>query len=324
MKSLIEQNEYAAAADHLFNLQIKNWELMKTNYEALKDVRTKSFWYSGFKLNIQFNSGRIKSTSAVVDKNSIANRQCFLCLNNLPEEQKGILIKDKFILLCNPYPILPQHFTIATLEHKPQAIEEYFSDFLELSKIFSDKYSLIYNGPACGASAPDHLHFQAGTKNFIPIGNDIQQIKNKYGKVVREVEEGTITFINDGLRRIIFIESTDQLYIENNFSKIVKIYGEQTEYKPEPLMNLVCSFNYESGWSLIIFLRSKHRPEIYFKNDPDKIIISPAAIDLGGLIIAPREEDFNKIDVKLLQEIISEVSLNSKTFELMINSFKQS
>lgn len=322
--SLIEQNEYAAAAAHLFELQIKNWSLMKTNYDAMKDVKTKSFWYDGFKLNVQFNPGRIKSTSAFVDENSIANRPCFLCIKNLPEEQTGIIIKDKFILLCNPYPILPQHFTIAVLEHEPQAIAEYFSDFLELGKILSNKYSLIYNGPACGASAPDHLHFQACTRNFIPIENDIHQMKNDYGKVIHEVEDGTITFINDGLRRIIFMESTHQLFIENNFSKIVKIYGEQTGSKSEPMLNLVCSYDQEFGWRLIIFLRSKHRPEHYFNNDPDKILISPAAIDLGGMIITPREEDFTKIGEKLLQKLIDEVSLDSIRFQLITNLFEQS
>ena len=324
IQNLISQNNFAMAADHLFRLQLKNWQLMKSNYDALKNVQVKSFWYDGFKLNIQLNPHRIVSTSAEIDENSIANRPCFLCVENLPEEQKGISIKDKYILLCNPYPILPQHFTIAGLEHKPQEIEKYFSEFLEISMLLSPKYSLIYNGPACGASAPDHLHFQAGAKQHIPIEDDIQQLKNDYGKVIREVEDGTITFINDGLRRIIFIESTHQLFIENNFNKTVKIYGEQTGSKTEPMLNLVCSYHQEFGWSLIIFLRTKHRPKLYFNNDPDKILISPAAIDLGGLIITPREDDFNKIDKELLQEIVNEVSLNPNTFESMTNLFKQS
>jgi len=324
MQSLIDQNRYADAAECLFELQLKSWKLMKTNYDALKDAQIKSFWYDGFKLSVQFNPGRIKSTTAFVDKNAIANRPCFLCNKNLPKEQKGILIKDKYILLCNPYPILPLHFTIAKLDHEPQAISEYFSDFLELSKMLSDKYSLIYNGPACGASAPDHLHFQAGTRNFIPIENDIHQIKNEYGKVICEDEANSITFMNDGLRRIIFIESTDQLLIENSLSKVVEVYGKITGSKTEPMMNLLCSFNNESGWSLIIFLRSKHRPELFFKNDPDKILISPAAIDMGGVIITPREEDFKKIDEKLLQKIVDEVSINPNIFESLINLFKQS
>ncbi len=162
--NLISQKDYSSAADYLFSSQLKSWSLMRKNYAALNNIQTKSFWFDGMKLKVQFNPERIISTSAKVDDSSIANRECFLCTVHLPEEQKGILIRDDFILLCNPYPIFPQHFTIASLDHKPQQISEFFSEFLELSKLLSPNYTLIYNGPACGASAPDHLHFQAGNK----------------------------------------------------------------------------------------------------------------------------------------------------------------
>jgi ATP adenylyltransferase/5',5'''-P-1,P-4-tetraphosphate phosphorylase II len=323
VQNLVDKNEFASAADHLFQSQLKNWPLMKASYDALNNVQTKSFWYDGFKLSVQFNPGRIKSTSAVVDKNSVANRPCFLCIENLPEEQKGITIRNKFILLCNPYPILPQHFTIAALDHQPQAISEHFPDFLELSKMLFPKYTLIYNGPACGASAPDHLHFQAGTKLQIPIENDINQLKNDFGKLVHENELISVSFINDGVRRIMFIESNDQSLIEKSFEKILKVYEKFSKTKSEPMLNLICSYDNEFGWSLIIFLRRKHRPDLFFNNDPDKVLISPAAVDMGGLIITPREEDFNKINEKLIQQIINEVSLDSDTCESMIKLFKQ-
>ena len=324
IREFINQNDYASAAIYLFNSQLNNWELLKRNYEALKNVETKSFCFEGFKLKIQYNPERIRSTSAIVDEKSIANRPCFLCVNNLPEEQKGILLSNNFILLCNPYPIFPEHFTIAAISHIPQRISDHFSDFLDISNTLSPKYNLIYNGPACGASAPDHLHFQAGTKNFMPIENDIQQLKNDYGISIINDELITISFINDGLRRIIFIESTAKTLIEKNFKKILNIYEEFSKTESEPMLNLISSYNSEFGWSLIIFLRSKHRPGIFFKDDPDKILISPAAIDMGGLIIAPRKEDFNKINEKLLQKIIDEVSINSKTFDSILKLFKQS
>jgi len=324
LQILIDQNDYSSAADHLFESQLNRWPLMKTNYYALKNVQTKSFWFDGFKLNIQYNPGRIISTSAIVDEATIANRPCFLCLKNLPEEQKGIILIENFILLCNPYPIFPTHFTIASLTHKPQRISEYFDEFLELSKLLSPKYSLIYNGPACGASAPDHLHFQAGTKNMVPIQNDIQQMKNDYGNIVQENEAITTSFINDGLRKLIFIESDDQSLIEKSFRKIFKVYEEVSHTEPEPMMNLLCSYDKEFGWNLIIFLRSKHRPVLFYKNDPVKILVSPAAIDMGGLIITPREKDFVKLDKDLLRQIINEVSFDSNIFESMIKLFEQS
>jgi len=147
------QNDFASAADYLFNSQLKNWRLMKDNYDALKNIQTKAFWFEGFKFNLQYNPERIKSTSALVDEKSITKRSCFLCAENLADDQKGILISDNFILLCNPYPIFPQHFTITALEHKPQMILDHFGEFLVLTKTLSPRYTMIYNGPACGASA---------------------------------------------------------------------------------------------------------------------------------------------------------------------------
>jgi len=170
------QNDFASAADYLFNSQLKNWRLMKDNYDALKNIQTKAFWFEGIKFNLQYNPERIKSTSALVDEKSITKRPCFLCTKNLPQTQKGIVLNQDFVLLCNPYPIFPQHFTITALEHKPQMILDHFGEFLVLTKTLSPRYTMIYNGPACGASAPDHLHFQAGTKNIMPIENDTANV----------------------------------------------------------------------------------------------------------------------------------------------------
>jgi hypothetical protein len=320
--NLIRQKDYSSAADYLFNSQIKSWSLMRKNYAALKNVQTKSFWLDGMKLKVQFNPERIISTSAKVDDSSIANRECFLCSENLPEEQKGILIRDDFILLCNPYPIFPQHFTMASLDHKPQQISESFSEFLELSKLLSPNYTLIYNGPACGASAPDHLHFQAGNRQSIPIENDIQQMKNNFGQIVQENDFITTTFINDGLRRIIFIESFHQSRLEKSFRKVFKEFENLSAAEPEPMMNLLCTYDKEFGWNVVIFLRSKHRPELFYKDDLEKILISPAAVDLGGLVITPREVDFKRVNEELLQKIFNEVSLDQKTFSILAEKIK--
>lgn len=320
--NLINQSDYASAANYLFNSQLKSWELMNKYYHALKKIQTKSFWFDGFKINVQFNPERIKSTSAAVDNNSISNRDCFLCSKNLPIEQKGILLREDFILLCNPYPIFPQHFTIANVNHKPQEIVKYFVEFLELSKLLSPNYTLIYNGPACGASAPDHLHFQAGTKQFMPIENDIQLMKNDIGMILKEEELISISFIDDGLRRIIFIESIEQSLIENSFRTIFNLYKNISSADTEPMMNLLCNFEKEFGWKLIIFLRSKHRPDVFFMDEPERILISPAAVDLGGVVVTPREEDFLKTDKELIEKIFNEVSLDKKTFHLLAEKIK--
>lgn len=314
--------DYISAAGYLFNSQVKSWEMMKKNYDALKNIQIKSFWFDGFKLKVQFNPERIKSTTAVVDENSIKNRKCFLCIDNLPDEQKGILLPGDFSMLCNPYPIFPQHFTISSLKHQPQMILDFFSDFLEASKLLSPKYSVVYNGPACGASAPDHLHFQAGTKNFIPVENDIQQLKNDFGRIVHKDELITTSFIDDDLRRIIFIESIDKKKAEETFKAIFNLYEKFSGIKPEPMMNLICSYDPEFGWNVIMFLRSKHRPDCFFKEDPNKILISPAAIDLGGVVVTPRDTDYLKVDKEILRQIFNEVSLDKKTFALLEEKVK--
>ena len=322
IQKLINNNDYVSAADYLFKTQLNNWELMKRNYDALNKVQAKSFWYDGFKMKVQFNPERIKSTSAAVDENSISNRPCFLCSENLPFEQKGIILRNHFFLLCNPYPILPQHFTITSLIHEPQRISKDFSEILELSKMLSPKYTLLYNGPACGASAPDHLHFQAVTKQLIPIENDIQQMKNDFGKTVWGDEFISITFIDDGLRKIVLIESHKQSLIEKSFSKLTDIFKIVSPSDPEPMMNLLISYFEEIGWNLIVFLRNKHRPACFFDDDPDKILISPAAVDLGGLLVTTRESDFVQIDKEFLQGIINEVSLDNETFYLIETKVK--
>jgi hypothetical protein len=191
-----------------------------------------------------------------------------------------------------------------------------------MTKLLSPGYTLVYNGPACGASAPDHLHFQAGTKNFMPIEYDIQQLKNDYGNIIQENEFITTSFIDDGLRKLILIESTDLVRIGKSFLKIFEVYGKISKAVPEPMLNIISIYDEIFGWSVIIFLRSKHRPECFYKDDPERMLISPAAIDLGGIVVSPREEDFVRIDKELLQKIIREVSLDQETFSLLSKKLK--
>lgn len=323
LDELIGIEDYAGAALLLFEEQLNEWKLMKENYEGLKNVKVKSFLFDGFRIKVQFNPARIKSTSADVSEAAVSNRECFLCYANLPPEQKGILILDEYLLLCNPYPVFSQHFTITSVLHKPQSIQKTIKEFLAITKLLSGKHTLIYNGPQCGASAPDHLHFQAGRKLFMPIEDDINQLKNERGKIIYENNENIITFIDDGLRTIVFIESQELEWIANCFEKFYRHYSELTDSAAEPMMNMLAGYNPEFGFSLIIFLRSKHRPACFYWNDEKKLIVSPAAIDLGGIIIIPGEEDFNKFDKPLVQSILSEVSLDRELFALLAEKLRE-
>jgi len=312
--SYINEYDYAKAASILFKQQLLKWALLKERYDTLDDVKIKEFQFDGFKIKAQYNPGRIKSSSAKTDDVSINNRECFLCIENLPEPQRGILLADKYLLLCNPFPIFPQHFTISSILHEPQKIIDHIEGMLKLTKHFSSGYSLIYNGPACGASAPDHFHFQAGSKNLMLIEDDYHQLKNEYGKFILDDEELIVTSVDDGLRRFLAIESTETKKIIKAFKIFYKVYAEISSTSTEPMFNIISTYNAEYGWSLLLFLRDKHRPEIFHSKGDNKLLISPAAVDFGGLLIAPREKDFERINKNLINKILNDVSLNDNSF----------
>lgn len=319
----IGEEDYGKAISSLFEQQLKKWSLLKERYDALDDVKIKEFRFDGSKIKVQYNPGRIKSSSAKIDNVSINNRTCFLCVENLPDTQRGILLADKYLLLCNPFPIFPQHFTISSVQHEPQFILNHLEGMLEITKQLSSDYSLVYNGPVCGASAPDHFHFQASRKNSMPIENDYHQLKNEYGKFILDDEELMVTSIDDGLRRLLIIEATKEKKIIKVFKKFYKVYAEISSSNAEPMFNIISTYNSEYGWSLIFFLRDKHRPELFFSQEEDRLLISPAAIDLGGVLIAPREKDFERIDKDLIKKIFKEVSLNDISFNRLIKNLKE-
>ncbi|MFZ2323093.1 MAG: DUF4922 domain-containing protein [Ignavibacteriaceae bacterium] len=323
IKKYIDENNFSEALRQLFDIQKEEWSMLASGFKSLGTVKSKSFQFNGFKLKAQFNAGRIISTSAKVDPKSISERKCFLCVENLPIEQKGILYNDKYIMLCNPFPIFPTHFTLTYKEHQPQRILDTFTDMLDLSKDISKYYTVIYNGPRCGASAPDHLHFQAGNKFFMPIDDEFQQIKNEYGQEIFEDENLSVFAIDDGLRKFISIESINKELIEKTFNKFYLTYSGLMNEKLEPMINLVSFYEEESGWRIIIFLRAKHRPAVFFTEGDEKMLVSPAAIDLGGVCIFPREEDFKKITKDQIGDIFKEVFVDKKKLETVIKSLKQ-
>ncbi len=322
IKSLIDENNFSDAAKRLFEIQKEHWLMLKNGVQSLDTVKSKSFQFEGFKIKAQFNTGRMTSTSAKVDPKSISERKCFLCVENLPDEQRGVLYKNNYIILCNPFPIFPAHFTLTYKKHQPQRIVDTFSDLLDLSKDLSKYYSVIYNGPRCGASAPDHLHFQAGNKFFMPLDDEFHQIKNEYGNKIFENDDLSVFAVDDTIRKFISIESIDKRLVEKTFDNFYKSYTKLMKEEQEPLMNLISFYEEEYGWRIIIFLRSKHRPAVFFAEDETKMLVSPAAIDLGGVCIFPREEDFNRITKEQITEILKEVFLDNRTFDEVVKKLK--
>ena len=193
---------------------------------------------------------------------------------------------------------------------------------MDLSKDLSKYYSVIYNGPRCGASAPDHLHFQAGNKNFMTLDDEFHQIKNEYGKEIFEDDDLSFYAIDDGLRKFISIESNDKKLVVKTFNKFYKTYSELMKEDQEPLMNLVSFYEEEYGWRVVIFLRAKHRPAVFFAEGDKQMMVSPAAIDLGGVCIFPQEEDFNRITKDQIKDIFTEVFIDKKKFEVLMLNLK--
>lgn len=323
IQELISVGDIAEASKYLFELQRNDWKLCHDNYEQQKNVQVKKFQFEGYSIKAQFNPGRIISTSAKVDPKSIQERKCFLCEANLPTEQKGILYKDDYIILINPFPIFPIHFTLTNIHHQPQRIEDTFPYLLSFSKDLSKYFTVIYNGPRCGASAPDHLHFQAGNKYFMPIDDEADLIANEYGSVVVDRNNLIIQTVDDGLRKFMLFESNDEQLLIESFHKFYKTYSQLMNENLEPLMNIISLYDAKFGWRIIVFLRAKHRSQHYFEEDEKKILVSPAAIDLGGVCIFPREEDFYRINKELIEEIFCEVFIDRNKLDELNNNLKK-
>lgn len=323
LSELIQKNEIADASKLLFELQCKDWKLCQDNYEQLNNVRVKKFQFEGYVIKAQFNPGRIISTSAKVDPKSIQERKCFLCEKNLPSEQKGILYKNEYIILINPFPIFPIHFTLTHTIHQQQRIQDTFPDLLDFSKDLSKYFTVIYNGPRCGASAPDHLHFQAGNKFFMPIDDEADLIANEYGSTVVNNDNLLIQTVDDGLRKFVLFESNEKNLLVDSFSKFYKVYSELMNEIDEPLMNIVSFYDSEFGWRVVVFQRAKHRSHHYFEEGVNNLLVSPAAIDLSGVCIFPREEDFNKVDIKLIKEVFTEVFIDRSKLDALNNLLKK-
>lgn len=303
-----EINNLSQKAAALLLQQKKKWGLVNDNFNALENVKTAKYNFDYIYITTQFNPSRIVSSSAKVDKKSIENRKCFLCKENLPEVQKGILYKDKYVLLINPYTIFKQHLTIPNLSHTPQKIENCFADLLHISKDLEEKFFVFYNGPKCGASAPDHLHFQAGLKNSTPLESYFTDLLDQ-GIKIEGTNEVSRTVVSERLFKFICLQSNEFKKLENEFFKIINQIKVLNNSAEEPLLNLICFYE-RNKWNLILIPRKKHRPDQFFSEDNSKLLISPASVDMMGLLITPREEDFNSITKPQIEDIYNQVLLS--------------
>jgi hypothetical protein len=290
----------------LVKRQMQNWPQLEEGYEALKSIRVRDVACDGFNVKVQWNPNRITSTAANTELEALRKRKCFLCLKNLPESQKGILYQDEYLILCNPAPIFPSHFTISCVSHLPQEYEAALDVMLNIAKDLNPEFTVFYNGPVCGASAPDHLHFQMSPRRSIPVEVDAVEVRRRKRFYYKHHVAG-FTLANYG-RPVIIIESSNKDQLAQFIRSMLNEWKSVIGLPDEPKMNVLCSYQ-EEIWRVILFPRSKHRPDIFFKEGEERMLISPAAVDIGGLIILPRENDFLRIDAPLIESIFKEVSV---------------
>lgn len=295
--------------------QLADWETARNNYAALAGVQVRELNVCGVRYKVQFNPARIVSSGAKVDAKSIQERKCFLCPANLPAQQKGIPFGGHYQILVNPFPIFPRHLTIPDLNHTPQRIEGRLEDMMELARQLTD-FTIFYNGPRCGASAPDHAHFQAGNRGFIPIEADW---KNQIAGRIADYGKATLYYLNDQPRTTLVIQSADMASANHLFSLICRLLPEQPE--GEPMLNLLAMYD-EGVWTLFVFPRAKHRPACYTAEGDARLLSSPASVDLGGVFITPVEADFHKISPAIMEQILSEVCLSASDFAKLRQDIK--
>lgn len=253
-------------------------------------------------------------------KNNGKEEKCFLCLDHLPEGQKGIFYRKDYLILCNPMPVFPSHFTLSHLDHRLQAIAEHIDAFLQLMADFGSGWTVLYNGPKCGASAPNHLHFQATPSGRMPIEKEIR-VKKRLNPLTR-VQGVLISRVIDLGREVIVLEGDDPMAVGNVLSGYLHALKKVLILNEEPMIN-IAGFHEKRKWRLLIFPRRKHRPDVFFKEGDARVVVSPGVIDMGGLIITPVEKDFQRLKETSIKSIYKEVSLEGKavrkTLEAMIS-----
>jgi len=311
----------------LINRQLAVWQQASDNFAALANVGVKEITVGGFPVKVQFNPARIVSSAAKVDPKTIKERKCFLCGANRPEIQEGLPFagkKAEYTVLINPFPIFPKHLTVPDVNHVNQTIEgewERFEDMLSLAETLDD-FLFFYNGPKCGASAPDHMHFQGGNKGFLPVEYNYNALE----KTLLVDKDGVKVYsVENYMRGIMAIEATDKLAAVAQFRKIYNTL-EIKEGEWEPMLNLLAWTVKEGNavkYVALVYLREKHRPSHYFAEGDANILLSPASVDMGGVFITPLEKDFNKISEKELTEITDELQISNETFGMIKNALRE-
>ena len=281
--------------EELFNRQLRQWPQLAQGVEGLAQAKTRSVRIDWYDIFIRHIPHRMASTTAVVDWESVAKRPCFLCAGNLPSEEEGLQFDEDFTIYCNPFPIVDRHLTIAHREHRSQRIANQFGSMLKLAAALPG-YFVIYNGPECGASAPDHMHFQAGLRELFPIEKDTAGLIG-------------VTVLNYA-RNVFLFRGHDRSALIDRMDRAIDLLAETTGTRAEPLVNIAV-FHDRGEWVAYLFPRGKHRPAVFHTGE---LTVSPASIDLCGIFVVPLAHDFELITGDAIAAIFREVTLPDGQF----------
>ena len=307
-----------SSISRFFNRQLEKWDDARHRFRDLKHVETKKL---SEEVRLQFNPARIVSTGAKIDKKTLGERPCFLCDKNRPKEQMSQQIDERFHLLVNPFPILPVHFTIPARKHQPQAIYKNYGEMHRFLSLHSE-LMVFYNGPKCGASAPDHLHFQAGTSGILPLQANWQRLSRNLTDIISLNDEEKIAVVRDFIVPAFVIISKSEESDETLFHRLYKsmpMRGNETE----PMMNII-AWRKGDEYISVVIPREKHRPEAYFAEGDAQVMVSPGALDMSGLIITPREEDFHKLTEESATTILQECGISTEKMNGIVTKLKTS
>ena len=308
--------DYSRVVNKLIARQLRDWDEAGRNYAALADVATRTLSLGESTIVLQFNPERRRSSAASIDKKSLAKRQCFLCSENQPTKQKAVLWGDRYKIQVNPYPIFKRHLTIADLRHTPQSIGGRVGDMLLLAKDLPE-FVVFYNGPQCGASAPDHAHFQAGAKGEMPLCDELAHATTH---MLADGDEGFIGYVYMLGRGFFTIETSTQRAAERYALRLLSLLPVP-EGADEPMVKVLCWWNKTDRlWHLVVFPRSKHRPACYGVGD-GRLLLSPASVDMGGLWAVPERKDFDALTPELIQSLYNELCMTRKELSPVITGF---
>ena len=300
-----------------FHNQMATWPETAARYADLVRVEVRDFGA----VSAQYNPARMVSTGAKVDKKTLAQRPCFLCKDHRPATQQEWAMGEDFDVLVNPFPILPTHFTIAARRHRPQAILDSFATLYGLADRFEGTL-FFYNGPKCGASAPDHLHFQGGDGSVVPLYRDWRGWRERLREVARLDADNRLCTIEDYPFPTLVLISNDKSLAQTLFRRAyaaLPCHPDDTE----PMLN-VLAWRQEERVVTILLPREKHRPACYTAScEADRMLISPGALDMAGLVITPRKEDFDRLTPSLLVKTVGEVALGQEAFAKVLRRLQE-